>query len=350
MPFHLSLRQPPSRHHEVQVVQKPQKTRCLGIITPMRLGFAYLVFLASLGSPASEAGVINIGFDRLTIRITGPGVSLIKAWGADPALPNQNPVPEIQPVRSLKGGMVNGQMGAGNPSDKYFKLDFDPPNLTRVQDNAVNLVGIAIAGQGTAHVGDTSVLRDTNAVLVDPDFYVFEINRFKAEAVIPAQNRPGNWALTSSQLTNYGTLQATGDKPDGNPIGLADRAVKIEFDFFQPFFDPEKGGSARLAITTNLFGNVQPRVFRGQAPADFVIDTHVPNSTTVPFFFGNPLPFDSSDPSSYSSFGFQVEALAGVPEPSTWSLAVVGLFVGAGFVMRRRKLTPGEEWSRAKLS
>jgi hypothetical protein len=42
--------------------------------------------------------------------------------------------------------------------------------------------------------------------------------------------------------------------------------------------------------------------------------------------------------------------LRAVPEPSVWGLAMVGLFVGAGFVMRRRKLTPGEEWSRSKLS
>jgi hypothetical protein len=329
MPFHLSLRQPPSGDHEVRVTQKPQKTRCLAMIAPMRLGFAFLVFLVSFGSPASEAGQItSIGFNNLTITMTGPGVSLIKEWGDDPTLPIPV-VPKIQPVRSYKGGEVNGQRGVPppeNPTDRYFKLVFDPPNMQMVQDNAPNHSGVVFP-EGTAHVGNTSVKRDFNA----GDFYEFQINSVKAEARIPKGGQPPNLAYAFCDLTNFGTLDALGSR-------MADRAVQINFNFAQPFF---MLGPARLEIVTNLFGNKKTNVFKGLVPANFVINTHVPNHDTNPFPFAMPYPFDSSDPSS-SSFGFQVEALAGVPEPSTWSLAVVGLFVGAGFVMRRRKLTPGE--------
>jgi hypothetical protein len=92
------------------------------------------------------------------------------------------------------------------------------------------------------------------------------------------------------------------------------------------------------ALATQAFG-----ILRGQLDPN-LRDRLVLNSATGQIEFLNPngtdvaeVYFGTTDMQGISGGGLEV-----VPEPSVWSLAMVGLFVGAGFVMRRRKLTPGE--------
>jgi hypothetical protein len=231
----------------------------------------------------------------------------------------------IQPIQSTKLVRVNRNV---TTTTVWGKLAFDPAAPALFEDPSDLTFVDLPRGQATI---ETSSVQRTPDLLGGNDYHFFTYgNAFVSW-------NGGNSAWASATLINYAQLEAKGEP-------AANRAVRISWDFINPVF---VGNGGVMRFSFNLFGKKFNYSYNpGNQPVDFFVDTFVPAKNVLPFDFGPNRPFDSVDDSDGGSFG----AVSPVPEPSTWSLAVVGLFVGAGFVMRRRKLTPGEEWARAKLS
>jgi hypothetical protein len=324
MPVHVAHTESPFRDATSSLTHKSGESRGLQKNPRATFRILSLFFCAVTLSHCCEAGVVT--FPTLELTITGPGTQWIDEWGDDPIQTVPNVIKKIQPIRSTK--MVRVNKKEDSPPPKWGKLEFDPAFFDFFVHNPLPRLTLVDQPRGQATIGDSSVLRIF-------DDYSFVFNDLEASA------NGANIAIASEEIRNFAVLKADNK-------ALAARKIDVSGFFQLPMNAPAITGN--LEIEINIFGK---RVFKNFRPgdqlADFVIHTHVPADDRGPFPFGVPLPFNSFSEDE-ASFGVKLTAASSVPEPSVWGLAMVGLFVGAGFVMRRRKLTPGEEWARARLS
>jgi hypothetical protein len=255
-----------------------------------------------------------------------------------------------------KNGDLEFELHAGTPAARVVRVP-----LTAGMDQQQVAEAVAGALRPFNGPGDTEVFtpapnngRGPSVYLNDPGLLELTLKDnttgltggFIGRAKLPPGVLPNPTPRVRSFLRLFSDSSFSGQDVDGTMSrfegGFVFDQTTISFDLA---FD-ELIANSTSALATQAFG-----ILRGQLDPNLQ-DRLVLNSATGQIEFLNPngtdvaeVYFGTTDMQGISGGGLEV-----VPEPSVWGLAMVGLFVGAGFVMRRRKLTPGEEWSRAKLS